>query len=64
VTSDAGVTAGAGSINTNTSGVPAALLVTWLSGGVVGTSYNVHFLFSTSQGRTDTRSISVSVVQR
>jgi hypothetical protein len=64
VTADTGITASAGSINTNTSSVQAALLVTWLSGGVAGTTYGVHFLFSTNQGRTDTRSISVSVVAR
>lgn len=64
VKGDAGITASAGSINTNASGVLAALLVTWLTGGVAGTTYGVHFLFSTNQGRTDTRSIWVSVVSR
>lgn len=64
VTADAGITASAGSINTNANGVLTALLVTWVTGGVEGEVYLVHFLFGTDQGRTDTRTISISVVSR
>jgi hypothetical protein len=64
VTADSGITVNAYSFITNSSGVPASLLVAWLSGGVAGTTYNVKFMFSTNQGRTDTRSMQVSVVQR
>lgn len=64
VTADDGITAAAGSINTNASGVLAALLVTWVTGGADGENYLVHFLFSTNQGRTDTRTILISVVSR
>lgn len=64
VTADAGLTVGSSSITANASGVPASQIVAWLSGGVIGTTYNVRFLFTTFQGRTDTRSIQVCVVQR
>ncbi len=64
VTADEGITASAGSVNVNTRGIPAALLVTWLTGGTAGETYNIHFLFSTDQGRTDTRSIKVLVIAR
>jgi len=64
VTADAGIVVDAYSFITNSSGVPASLLVAWLYGGVAGTSYNVHFLFTTNQGRTDTRSLQISVVSR
>lgn len=64
VSADSEITVDSSSFITNSSGVPASLLVAWLSGGAAGTTYAVHFLFSTNQGRTDTRSIQVSVVKR
>lgn len=64
VTADAGITIASPSINTNASGVPAALLLAWISGGVSGNTYLVHFTFTTNQGRTDTRSISVQCAPR
>ena len=64
VTADAGITVDAYSFITNSSGVLASLLVAWLSGGTVGTTYEVHFLFSTNKGRTDTKSVQICVVSR
>jgi hypothetical protein len=63
VTADAGLTVAGSSINANSSGVPGALLLAWISGGVAGNSYAAHFKFTTNQGRTDTRSIQLRVVQ-
>jgi hypothetical protein len=64
VTADTGITAGAGTISANSSGVAGSLLLSMISGGAVGVTYLVHFLFSTNQGRTDTRSIQICVAQR
>jgi hypothetical protein len=64
VTADTGLVVNNFSINTNSTNVPTALLLAWLSGGVVGNLYLVHFLFTTSEGRTDTRSMQISVVAR
>lgn len=64
VTADAGLTVTNQSVNTNASGVPAALLIAWVSGGVVGNTYPVRFVFTTNQGRTDSRSILINCVER
>ncbi|MDB5985152.1 MAG: hypothetical protein JWR16_205 [Nevskia sp.] len=64
VTADTGLTVLSSSINTNSSNVPASLLVAWISGGVIGSTYNVKFMFATNQGRTDTRSMQITCVQR
>lgn len=41
-----------------------AICVAWLSGGVIGTTYLVTFIFTTNEGRTDERSISIQLVNR
>jgi hypothetical protein len=64
VTADAGLTVTSQSINTNGSGVPAALLIAWVSGGIAGNTYVARFVFTTNQGRTDSRSIAVQVQTR
>lgn len=64
VTADTGITAGAGTIATNSSGVAASLIAAMVSGGVIGSTYTVHFQFSTNQGRTDTRSLQITCAQR
>jgi hypothetical protein len=64
VTADAGLTVTGSSINTNASGVPGALLLAWISGGVAGNTYAVHFEFTTNQGRTDCRSLSIQCISR
>jgi hypothetical protein len=64
VTPDEGITVESSSINTNAGGIVDALLIAWVSGGVIGTTYNVHFEFTTSLGRTDTRTIQLQCMQR
>jgi hypothetical protein len=64
VTADAGLTVSGSSINTNASGVAGALLLAWISGGVAGNAYAVHFSFTTNQGRTDCRSLQIQVQSR
>jgi hypothetical protein len=64
VTADPGITIGSKSVNTNATGVPSALLIAWISGGVAGNTYAIHFKFTTNQGRTDCRSLSVVVQSR
>jgi hypothetical protein len=64
VTADAGLTVAGSSINTNSSSVPGALLLAWISGGVAGNTYAVHFNFTTNQGRTDCRSMQIQVQSR
>ncbi len=59
ITAEAGITIDSSSItDTNTSAT------VWLSGGAAGTSYTVACKIVTSAGRTDERSITVSVAQR
>lgn len=64
VTVDAGLTVNSSGVAANASGVPGALLVAWISGGVVGSSYYAHFQFTTSLGRSDMRSIQIQCVAR
>jgi hypothetical protein len=61
---DSNLVINSSSINTNLSGVPASLLVAWLSGGTLNSVYTVTFQFTTSQGRTDIRSINIQIVPR
>jgi hypothetical protein len=63
VTADTGITAAAGTIGPNSAGIAGSLLLSMISGNTLGT-YLVHFLFTTNQGRTDTRSIQIIVAQR
>lgn len=42
----------------------ATRIVVWLEGGTIGTTYLVKVTFTTSQGRTDTRSFRVKVILR
>lgn len=65
-TSDSALVINSSGISTNSSGVVGALLIAWLSGGVVGTTYNVRYLFTTNSTppRTDARSINIVVQQR
>lgn len=64
ITTDAGVTVNSQNIGPNSTGVPAALCTAWLSGFSLGGAYFVHYTFTTNQGRTDTRSIQISCLQR
>jgi hypothetical protein len=64
VSADTGITVSASSIAANARAIPASLLVAWLAGGTAGATYNVRFTFSTSQGRTDVRTLPVHVVAR
>lgn len=64
VTPDAGLTVNSSMIAANSSGVAASLLVAWLAGGTVGNTYNVRFTFTTNQGRTDSRTMPVRVIDR
>ncbi|MFM0141713.1 phage fiber-tail adaptor protein [Paraburkholderia sp. RL18-085-BIA-A] len=66
VTADTGLTVTGSSINTNASGVPAALLLAWISGGVAGNTYNVSFKFTTNSTppRTDCRSLQINCAPR
>jgi hypothetical protein len=63
VTADAGVTVASSGIYPNASGVQSQV-VAWVSGGTIGTEYNVYFLFTSSAGRQDTRTLTLNVVQR
>lgn len=64
VTPDSGITVDSSAVIANSSGTPASLLVAWISGGSLGTVYNVKFEFTTSLGRTDNRTMQISVIQR
>jgi hypothetical protein len=64
VTADTGVTVNSSSIAANSQGVASSLLVAWLSGGTAGVTYNVRFTFTTSMGRTDSRTLPVQVIAR
>ncbi len=58
VTADAGLTADDVSYD------DGKTVVAWLTGGVVGRSYNVRCHITTSKGRSDDRSVAVFVVER
>lgn len=64
VTADSGITVDSQSIDTNSTGVAGSLLVAWLSGGALGAFYKVRFEFTTSEGRTDTRTLVVRMTAR
>jgi len=64
VSADTGITVSSSAISANSRNVPASLLIAWLSGGTAGVTYNVKFTFSTSQGRTDARTLPVQVIAR
>jgi len=66
VSADPGLTVQSSSIGTNASGVAGALLIAWLSGGTVGTTYNVSYTFTTNSTppRTDVRSMQIQVQSR
>lgn len=54
-------------ITANTTGVPASLLTAWLSGGIVGNTYEVTYTWLTNSspvGRKDSRSMMVVVIDR
>ncbi len=59
VTADSGITVDSSSITDSSASVTA-----WLSGGTAGQSYAVACKIVTSNGRTDERTIRVSVVNR
>lgn len=48
----------------DSSGNSATSATAWLSGGTTGTSYRVSNRITTSQGRTDERSITIRVTNR
>jgi hypothetical protein len=64
VTADTGLTVSSSAVAANSRGIPSSLLVAWLSGGTAGVTYNVRFVFSTSQGRTDARTLPAQVIAR
>lgn len=59
ITEDAGITVDSSSITDTSTSVTV-----WLSGGTVGTDYNVACKIVTSAGRTDERTIVISVEDR
>jgi len=59
ITVPTGLTLDSSSITDSSTTVTA-----WLSGGTVGTSYTVSCKITTNQGRTDERSITISVSER
>lgn len=60
VTADAGLTVQA----SPAPGINGSKVVWWLSGGTAGTTYGIEVEVTTSQNRTDRRSLSVFVEQR
>ena len=59
ITAETGITVDSSELaDTNTS------VIAWLSGGTAGTTYDVSCEIVTSAGRTDERTITISVVER
>ena len=44
--------------------IPNSLVIAWISGGTVGTTYRVECLITTSAGRKDERSLWITVQER
>ena len=44
--------------------IPNSLVIAWISGGTAGTTYRVECLITTSAGRTDERSLWITVQER
>lgn len=63
VTSDAGITVVSSGIHNNLAGIPSQIAA-WISGGALGNVYQVHFFFTTSLGNQDTRTLTLSLVQK
>jgi hypothetical protein len=63
VTSDPGITVVSSGIFNNPAGIPTQVAA-WISGGALGNQYQVHFLFTTSQGNQDSRTLTLSMVQK
>lgn len=63
VTSDPGITIVSSGIYNNLAGFPTQIAA-WVSGGTLGNQYALHFLFTTSLGNQDTRSLTLSLVQK
>ncbi len=61
--SDSGLIINSWSIEPNATGTLASAIIAWISGGVLGMAYTVRFFFTTSQGRSDVRSIEVRMIQ-
>jgi len=59
ITADAGITVDSSELADSNSSV-----IVWLSGGVIGETYDIACEITTSAGRTDERTITVSVEQR
>lgn len=57
------VTAPAG-LTLDSSSEASGVVTAWLSAGTVGTTYRVGFRITTSEGRTDERSIRIHVEER
>ena len=51
-------------VESNAVNATSKAVIVWLSGGVVGTSYRVSVTITTSEQRTDTRSINVNIINR
>lgn len=59
ITADPGITVGVNTITDSSTSVTV-----WLSGGSAGSSYDVTCQISTSDGRTDDRTITIAVEER
>lgn len=64
VAADDGLVVQSSTIGDNATGVASSLISAWVSGGTVGNVYGLSFTFTTNQGRTDTRTVPIRVVQR
>ncbi len=68
VTADEGITVGTGTrapaLTTSESGRVNGAVTVWLAGGTVGARYNIACRVTTNAGRTDERTIRVTVLQR
>jgi hypothetical protein len=63
VTADPGIDIASSGIHSNQLGV-ASQVVAWIGGGTLAEQYQVHFLFTTSLGNQDTRTLTLSLVQK
>lgn len=63
VTSDPGVTVVSSGVYANSAGDNTQVAAK-VSGGTLGSQYSVHFLFTTSLGNQDTRTLVLGIVQK
>lgn len=63
VSNDPGINIVSSGIHNNPAGL-ASQIVAWVSGGTLGNTYQIHFLFTTSLGNQDCRTLALSLVQK